>query len=124
MARRSRSRSRSRKRRSRKRSRSHSARRASYRPTGARRTRRSRSRSLVRIGPLRKGTLGKYGYKVRYSTQQRHDSLKRAALSEGYLPIFRKLIAVSTLQKNRNPAVSHAMRADAEWVKAHYKSGS
>lgn len=81
------------------------------------------------IGPLKKGTLTKYGYHASNTEKSRHESLnkfiKENVLKEGLefnsaLTAYRKLIAVSTLQKNTNPKISKTMRADAEWIKKKY----
>jgi hypothetical protein len=80
----------------------------------------TRSKSKVRI-PIRRGTLSKYGYKSSKLAKVRRSSLKKAVKHEGYLPVFRKLIALSTLQKNRNPLLSKKFRSDARYVKSHFR---
>ena len=80
----------------------------------------SKSKSRVRIGPLRKGTLRKHGYSTSRTVASRHNALSKAVRSEGALPIFRKLNAVATLNKNRSPATSKKFLADRNWVKRTY----
>lgn len=79
------------------------------------------------IGPLVKGSLGEFGYKnvKDLSVSQRHSSLnkfvkhhaKRATKENAVLSAYRKLIAVSTLNKNTNPKFSAIARQDADWLK-------
>ena len=68
---------------------------------------------------LFKGTLGKYGYRnvVKLSITQRHSALKKALAHTPALSVYRKLVAISTLQKNTNPKISKIFRNDANWVK-------
>lgn len=75
-----------------------------------------RPRSPVRIGPLERGTLRKHGYSVNESDAARHRALERAVEEYGPTTVERKLLAVSTLQKNTNPTYSATMRRDAEYV--------
>jgi hypothetical protein len=75
---------------------------------------------------LEKGTLGQFGYHdvKKMSKQERRNSLKRATKEIKPLSVRRKLIAVSTLQKNVDPKMSKIFREDADWVKntKEYKS--
>ncbi len=65
---------------------------------------------------LRKGTLGKYGYKVKKSDRERNESLRKAVAAEGYLSIFRKLNALYVLNKNTYPAYSKLYLKDRDFV--------
>ena len=71
------------------------------------------------IGYLFKGTLGKFGYaKVQALTvAQRRKALHRAMKHLPALTVYRKLIAIATLQKHTNPKAHKIFRTDAEWVK-------
>lgn len=77
---------------------------------------------------LEKGTLKKFGYNdvKSMSKQKRRQSLKKAITNMKPLSVMRKLIAVSTLQKNINPEVSKIMKEDASWIKTtkEYKKRS
>ena len=68
---------------------------------------------------MEKDDLSKYGYHDVANTPdvKRHNALKKALEDIKPLPLFRKLVALSTLTKNTNPELSNTFRADAEWVK-------
>jgi len=67
------------------------------------------------LPPLKKGTLGKFGYTTKSSQKDRRTSLKRAARSLGKATVIRKLNAVGVLTKNTGPRVSQTVRADMRW---------
>lgn len=69
-----------------------------------------------RLFVLRKGTLGKYGYKTSYSTEARHTALAKAVKGESYAAVIRKLNAVSILQRRTNPKVYKVIRGDMAWM--------
>ena len=69
-----------------------------------------------KIGPLRKGTLSKYGYKAYASDEERRRALNAAVKAYGPLTVFRKLGAVMTLQKRRSPELSAIYRANRNYV--------
>jgi hypothetical protein len=69
-----------------------------------------------------KDVLGKYGYdniKI-ISTTKRHTALKKALKELKPLSVYRRLIAIATLNKNKDIEVHDILRADAEWVKKNY----
>lgn len=72
----------------------------------------------VRI-PLTRGSLGAYGYTNVKETVavKRRAALRRAVVAEGPLPVFRKLNALSVLNKNRSPPTSAIFEADRDWVR-------
>lgn len=78
------------------------------------------------IGPLKKDILGKYGYEDidEKSDLSRHRALGKAHRSkkESDLSVYRRLIALSTLNKRTNPKVSKILRNDAKWYKDKYLS--
>lgn len=74
-----------------------------------------------RLFTLRRGTLGKYGYKTKFSENERRGALYRAVSGEGYATVVRKLNAVSILQKNTNPRVYKILRSDMEWVQKNLR---
>ena len=78
----------------------------------------SKRNSKVRI-PLRKDVLGKYGYKdvKRTSKQKRHRALHKAINDEKPLSVYRRLVALSTLNKYKDPSLHNKFRDDAEWIK-------
>ena len=70
--------------------------------------------------------LGNFGYhSIETKTElQRHRALGkvlREAYNNDYLPLFRKLIALSTLNKNTNPKLNKIFKQDANWLKNKYK---
>lgn len=72
---------------------------------------------------LEKGVLKKAGYEqvTNLSLNDRHSALKRAVNQlKNPLSIYRKLIAVSTLNKNTDPKRSKIFRQDAAWLKEHF----
>ncbi len=72
---------------------------------------------------VNKGTLSQFGYTniKQMSKKERRDSLKKAISTIDPLTVRRKLIAVSTLQKNTNPKLSQMLKDDSEWVKKQIK---
>jgi Family of unknown function (DUF5771) len=70
----------------------------------------------VRIPVKRRGDLRKLGYAADKSAKARKTALKKAVQLYGKLAVFRKLLAVSTLLKSRNPHASETFRQNAKWV--------
>jgi hypothetical protein len=69
---------------------------------------------------LEKNVLSKYGYEniENLSINQRHESLKKALDNKiKPLSIYRRLIALATLNKNLNPLLYDIFIADTEWLK-------
>ena len=81
-----------------------------------------KSRSPVRI-PLKKGELRKYGYSSKSPKSERQRSLERATEEYGPLSVFRKLNALATMNKNRNPELAAKFIQDRNWVKRTYGLG-
>jgi len=72
--------------------------------------------------PVRPGRLSKHGYAVDASEAMRRAALLKAVKEEGdYLPVFRQLLARSTQLKNTSPYAAKVMRADADWLKKHFR---
>ncbi len=72
---------------------------------------------------LEKGDLKKFGYgNVRdLSIRERHKALTNAVESvKNPLSIFRKLIVVSTMNRNTNPEVSDIFHQDAYWLRSKF----
>lgn len=84
---------------------------------------RRKSKSMVRIGPLKKGDLHKYGYHdVRaMSTAQRQKALARAAHSNNYASVIRKLNALYVLNRNTKPDVAQIFHRDQKWLSSQYQ---
>jgi hypothetical protein len=80
---------------------------------------RSSNKKGKKLFRLEKGTLSQFGYSdiKKLSKKERRQSLKRAIGEIKPLSVRRKLIAVSTLQKNVDPKIAKIFREDAEWVK-------
>jgi len=72
---------------------------------------------------LEKGVLKKAGYaSVKdLSLEQRHSALRKANKQIGNpLSLFRKLLIVSTLNRERDPKLAKIFRDDANWVKGEF----
>lgn len=71
---------------------------------------------------LEKGVLEHYGYQSvdNLTLQQRRKALSMAVKDIPPLSLFRKLVILGTLNKNKNPKMSKTFRADADWVKENY----
>ncbi len=76
-----------------------------------------KSPKLITI--LEKNVLQKYGYdNVQELTKtQRHNSLKKAIANIKPLSVYRRLVALSTLNKNINPKLHDILLQDANWIK-------
>ena len=66
---------------------------------------------------LEKGTLSKFGYSMKNTQESRHKSLKKAIKYIKPLSIYRRLIALYVLNKNKYPSNAKIFRNDAEWIK-------
>jgi hypothetical protein len=71
------------------------------------------------IGDLKEGELSKFGYEhvVSLSMKDRHAALAKAVREYGWLPVFRKLNAVSVLTRYTSPDASVIFLRDRKWVK-------
>ena len=79
-------------------------------------------KNKVRIPQLKKGLLGKHGYKnvKNLSLYKRHNALKSAEKEYGPRGILLKLGAVKTLHKRKNPRLSNIYHDDMKWVRKKY----
>ena len=66
---------------------------------------------------LEKGTLSKFGYSMKNTQESRHKSLKKAIKHIKPLSIYRRLIALYVLNKNKYPENAKIFKNDAEWIK-------
>ena len=66
---------------------------------------------------LEKGTLSKFGYSMKNIQIKRHKSLKKAIKTIKPLAIYRRLIALYVLNKNKHPENAKIFKNDAEWIK-------
>jgi hypothetical protein len=66
-----------------------------------------------------KDVLGKYGYDniKNISANKRHIALKKALKELKPLSVYRRLIAIATLNKNKDVKLHDILRDDAEWIK-------
>jgi hypothetical protein len=69
-----------------------------------------------RLFVLRKGTLSRYGYSTKISTEARHMALRKALENLPRATIVRKLNALAILNKNTHPSRSRILRADMKFV--------
>lgn len=72
---------------------------------------------------LEKGVLKRVGYAdvKNLTVQQRHNALSRAYNElQNPLSLFRKLVVVSTMNKNKDPDLAKIFKTDANWVKDQY----
>ena len=68
---------------------------------------------------LEKGVLEKYGYEnvLNLTELQRHRALKKAIKKIKPLSVYRRILAIATLNKNKDPKLSKILKNDAEWIK-------
>jgi hypothetical protein len=78
---------------------------------------RSRSRSVKLNLVLKKGSLGKYGYKAKSPKTSRQASLKKALKGVGYSTLIKKLNVLSIYNKNVNPKLSASVKGDMKYVR-------
>ena len=66
-----------------------------------------------------KDVLGKYGYNNITSMVQtdRHRALRKAIKANKPLSIYRRIIAIATLNKNKDKKLYKVLREDAKWIK-------
>jgi hypothetical protein len=76
-----------------------------------------KGKKLITI--IDKDVLGKYGYNniVSMSQNQRHKALRKAINTNKPLSIYRRLIAIATLNKNKDKKLYKILREDATWIK-------
>jgi hypothetical protein len=76
------------------------------------------------IGPLKKGELSSLGYSMSKTALSRHRALNKAIAEYGALSVYRKLNALSVLNKNTNKKTAKTALEDRNWIGAHhgYKS--
>ena len=76
----------------------------------------SKGKSLITI--MDKDVLGKFGYRDVKNTSQtvRHDSLRKALKMIKPLSVYRRIIALATLNKD-DKKLYNLLRADAAWIK-------
>lgn len=79
--------------------------------------RRSKTRKV--LPPLKRGELGKLGYKVLIAEGERRIALERAIEEYGYASLVRKLNALAVLNKNRNPEVARRVKRDMAFLKKY-----
>ena len=74
------------------------------------------------IGKLNKGELSKHGYSnIKSLTKtKRHKYLNSAIKEYGSSKILKKLGAIKTYQKNKNPEVSRVLYDNMKWVRKKY----
>ena len=68
---------------------------------------------------IEKDILGKYGYKniKELSEQKRHIFLHKAIKENKPLSIYRRIVALSTLNKNKDHKLYKILKDDANWIK-------
>jgi hypothetical protein len=69
---------------------------------------------------LEKDVLAKFGYEdvKSMSEKARHTALNKALKELKPLSLYRRLVALSTLNKNTNASLSRLFKNDAEWLKS------
>ena len=78
-----------------------------------------KKKTLVRIGPLKKGSL--MGYHIKNSEAKRRKILTMVVLSkEKPLSTFRKLGALMVLSKRRSPKSSRVFKKNRDWIKKRF----
>ena len=76
--------------------------------------------SAVRIGPLKKGELKKFGYSYKLPEETRREALQDAIDKLGPLNVYYKLHAVSELTKSKAPKASAIFMEDKKWIQTVY----
>jgi len=76
--------------------------------------------SAVRIGPLKKGELKKFGYSYKLPVEKRREALQEAINKLGPLNVYYKLHAVSELTKSKAPRASAVFMEDKKWIQTVY----
>ena len=71
----------------------------------------------VRIGPLKKGELRKYGYSYKNPEQIRRIALAKAISVDGRSTVYHRLNAVAKLSVSKAPEASKIFAADRNWVR-------
>jgi hypothetical protein len=68
---------------------------------------------------MNKDVLGKYGYSnvKSLSKTERHSTLRDAIKNVKPLSVYRRLIALATLNKNKDEELFIILRSDADWIK-------
>jgi hypothetical protein len=74
----------------------------------------------IKLDPLHKGDLTKYGYSARINSEQRHKALKRAIIVYGAVSVYHKLDAVMKLTIRTIPDAHKVFKADIEWLRKNY----
>lgn len=77
-------------------------------------------KGLALIGKMKKGELTQFGYHLSSNVTYRRKALTKAIKRYDALSVFRKINAISILQKNTNPSYSAKARADANWISKNY----
>jgi hypothetical protein len=77
--------------------------------------------NLIVIPPEDEGILGKYGYTLKDSHENRIKSLKKAFRENSHLKILRHLNAIRTLQKS-NEKNYNKLNKDMKWLQKYYKT--
>jgi hypothetical protein len=75
---------------------------------------------LITIPSEDEGILGKYGYRLKDSHQNRIKALKKAFKENSHLKILRHLNAIRTLQKS-NETYFKKLDKDMKWLQEYYK---
>ena len=76
--------------------------------------------SALRIGPLKKGELKKFGYSYKLPVEKRREALQDAINKLGPLNVYYKLHAVSELTKTKAPRASAVFMEDKKWIQTVY----
>ena len=74
----------------------------------------------LRIGPLKKGELKKFGYSYKLPVDARRKALQTAIETLGPLNVYYKLHAVSQLTKHSSPNASAIFMEDKKWIQSVY----
>ena len=69
-----------------------------------------------RLFSLKKGALGKYGYKIKESPKKRHTALRKAVSSLGYSNVMKKVNALGVLMRNTEPAYAREITDDKDFI--------
>ena len=72
------------------------------------------------IGPLKEGSLTKFGYHAAAATSTRRKAIRKAVHAYGPTSTFRKLNAIAVYSKRSDKGKSKEYKSDRNWVKRTY----
>lgn len=75
---------------------------------------------LASIGPVKKGTLSKYGYSLHGSAKSRHRAIRKGIKAVGRNTVMRKINNLSVWFKNTNKGYAAIAKRDKNWIRKNF----